>query len=102
MSEQKAGFYFSCDADGSAHDHTAYAEQRNEGTVTLGARYKNSDPNHLYEIEMDADDLYAFGQMCIALAQQMQSAAKLKQILKDKEREAIGGCAPFALHASEE
>jgi hypothetical protein len=83
MSEQKVGFYFSCDADGSPNDHTIYVEQRNEGTVTLGARYKNSEPNHLYEIEMDADDLQAFGQMCLALAQQMRENAKPVHRLPD-------------------
>lgn len=80
MSEQKAGFYFSSNADGSAHDQTIFAEQRNKDTATIGARYKNSDPSHLYEIEMDASDLYAFGNMCIALAHQMQIAKNRKQV----------------------
>lgn len=69
MSEQRLGFYFSCNADRSANDYTIYVEQRSEEqVVTLGARYKNSDPSSLYEIDMDADDLKTFGQMCVDLS----------------------------------
>lgn len=78
VSEQKAGFYFSCNADLSAHDYTIFVEQRKEDTVTIGARNKNSEPNSLYEMEMDAEDLYAFGQMCIGLPNQVRLDAKQK------------------------
>jgi hypothetical protein len=72
MSEQAMGFYFTCNADKSAHDHTIYVQQRTgDDTITLGARYKNAEPNHLYEIEMDAADLLRFAELCVNLVQSM-------------------------------
>jgi hypothetical protein len=75
MSEQRAGFYFSCNADGSAHDYTLYVQQTDSrNVVNIGARYKNADRNSIYEIDLDANDLYRFGHMCIDLALQMKEA----------------------------
>lgn len=71
MSEQRLGFFFSCNADKSTNDYTIYVQGEALGTVVMGARYKNSEPNHLYEICMDADDLVTFGNMCIDLAKRM-------------------------------
>lgn len=70
MSEHVISFAFCCNADRSAHDHTMYVNgnARDQRTVTLGARYKNSEPSHLYEIEMDADDLECFGALCQSVA----------------------------------
>jgi hypothetical protein len=78
MSEQKLGFFFSCNADLSEYDHTIYVQyvQTSSNTIVIGARYKSCDPNHLYEIEMDTDDLRIFGQMCRDLACQIESGRK--------------------------
>lgn len=76
MSEQKVGFYFSCNADKSAHDHTVYVTQGNGNYVVLGARYKNSEASSLYEMMMDPEDLLAFGQMCINLATALRQSDK--------------------------
>jgi len=74
MSTAYYGFYFSSSADGTANGYTVYVElHKNGGTVTIAPRYKNSDPNSLYEIEMDEDDLALFGQMCIDLANTMKA-----------------------------
>jgi len=74
MSTAYYGFYFSSSADGSSNDYTVYVElQENGGTVNLALRYKNAEPNPLYEIEMDEDDLALFGQMCINLANTMKA-----------------------------
>ena len=72
MSEQKSGFFFSCNADKSAHDYTIFAQSNEMGNIQIGARYKNSPENKSYEIEMDADDLVTFGNMCIDLAAQLR------------------------------
>lgn len=74
MSEQLLGFYFSCNADKSAHDKTIFVDAVDRSMVRLGARYKNCEPNSLYEIEMDVEDLQKFGQMCIDVAKQMGQA----------------------------
>jgi len=77
MSVKYFGFYFSSNADGSANDYTIFVElQKNGGTVKIAPRYKNSDPNSLYEIEMDEDDLALFGKMCIDLASTMKNDNK--------------------------
>ena len=74
MSVTYYGFYFSANADGSANDCTVHVEmQKNGGTVKLAPRYKNSEPNSLYEIEMDENDLALFGQMCIDLSRTMKA-----------------------------
>ena len=75
MSNQLAGFYFSCTADKSANDYTIYVEEvpRDGQTVKLAARYKNSEPNNLYEMILDADDLEAFGQKCLDHARHMKA-----------------------------
>ena len=70
MSERKIGFYFASDANKSNHDYTVFVTT-NGRMVTLGARYECSAPNVNYEIVMDADDLQAFGQLCIDLAKQI-------------------------------
>lgn len=72
VSEQKVGLYFSCNANKLAHDHAIYIDAIDRATVVLGARYKNSERNHLYEMHMDKDDLQRFGQMCIDLAKSME------------------------------
>ena len=80
MSVQYYGFYFSCNADSSANDKTVYVELLRDGNaVRLGARYKNSEPNHLYEIEMDSNDLRMFGEMCIDLSTKMRLAESLSR-----------------------
>lgn len=74
MSNQNFGFYFSCNADGTANDYTIYVESSDDGeTVKLGARYKNSQPNTLYEISMDSEDLDVFGHMCLSLSSRMKN-----------------------------
>jgi hypothetical protein len=75
MSEQAISFFFSCNADKSAHDHTLYVQQSAPGanTVTIGARYRNANPSHLYEIELDPADLISFGNMCQQLGKIMES-----------------------------
>lgn len=73
MSEQLMGLYFSCNADKSAHDYTIYVEGISASTVKIGARYKNSERNSLYEIEMDADDLQRFGDLCTFLSKQIRN-----------------------------
>lgn len=74
MSTTYYGFYFSANADGSANDYTVNIElQENGGTVKLAPRYKNAEPNSLYEIEMDENDLALFGQMCIDLSNTMKA-----------------------------
>jgi hypothetical protein len=75
MSTQLITVLFSCNADASANDYTVSLEQRiDSNTVLLGARYKSSQPNRLYQIEMDADDLQAFGELCIAVARLLRNA----------------------------
>jgi hypothetical protein len=70
---QLLGFYFSCNADKSANSQTIYVDRLSRTNVVLGARYKNCERNHLYEMEMDAEDLQKFGEMCIDLARQISS-----------------------------
>ena len=74
MSVQRIAVAFSCNADASAHDRTIYLQQTDEETVKVGARYKNSEPNHLYELEMDADDLRDFARLCEAIANQLDGS----------------------------
>lgn len=74
MSNQNFGFYFSCNADRTANDYTIYVESSDDGeTVKLGARYKSSQPNTLYEILMDSEDLEVFGHMCLSLSSRMKN-----------------------------
>lgn len=68
MSVQYFGFYFSCNTDKSANDYTVYAELDEDGDVKLSIRYKNAEPNSLYQITMDANDLNKFGKMCCDMA----------------------------------
>jgi len=72
MSNQFFGFYFSGNADGSANDYTLYG-QIDGGVCNLGARYKNSERNSLYEINLDADDLVQFGEMCVEFGRWMKN-----------------------------
>lgn len=74
MSQQYFGFYFSSSADGSANDKTVYAEMQTDGLVKLAIRYKNSDPNHLYEAELDSDDLEILGRQMIQLGRLIKRA----------------------------
>ena len=70
MSEKFLGFSFSGCADHSAHDKTVYVAGDMK-TVTLAVRYKNSERNALYEIELDADDLWTLGSLCRSLSRVM-------------------------------
>lgn len=79
MSEQRAGFYFSCNADKSAHDYTIYVDATGfDNVVNVGARYKNAERSGVHEIMMDVEDLERFGQMCIDLARQMKEARNVE------------------------
>jgi len=42
--------------------------------VAIGARYKNCEPNHLYELLLDPGDLRAFGRQCLILADLLEEA----------------------------
>jgi hypothetical protein len=73
VSEQIISIAFTCNADKSAHDKTIHLDQNlGAGTVTLGARYKNADPSHLYSIEMDPADLQRFGNLCVFLGKMLE------------------------------
>lgn len=68
------GFYFSSNADRSANDYCIYVDSdKEEQTVTLAPRYKNSGRNHLYEMTLDPDDLILFGKMCSNFGEWMKS-----------------------------
>lgn len=70
------GFYFTSNADGSANDHTLYGQMSNHAnTIKLGARYKNSEPSHLYEIELDAKDLRLLAKQLLATANMLEMEA---------------------------
>jgi len=69
--ERRLGFHFSSSQDGSANDYTIYVYgDLNE--VSLGARYKNSDQNGIYEMIMNSNDLVILANLLMALSEQMQ------------------------------
>lgn len=72
MCEQLFGCYFSSNADRTANDYTIYLAMAQRGIVTMSIRYKNAEPKSLYEIDLDAEDLQTFGQMCLDLSKWMQ------------------------------
>lgn len=76
MSNQFYGFYFTGNADRSAHDYGMHVDLNKEGNVVVGARYHSSARNTLFEMEMDAEDLLTFGQMCVDLARQMRAGQR--------------------------
>lgn len=58
MSIQLLNINFSCNADKSANDHSIFIQSSDcSDTVKVGAIYKNSERSHLYEMEMDSEDL---------------------------------------------
>jgi len=69
--ERHIGFHFSSNVDRSSNDRCLYI-QGDTLIVTIGARYKNSDPSHLYEMEMNKKDLMILSNMLVNLSMQME------------------------------
>lgn len=48
---------WSCNADRSANDRALYVKDGGGDALQLTFRYKNAEPNTLYEMECDTEDL---------------------------------------------
>ena len=68
----RTGIYYSSSADRSANDHTIYVDRDDKGDFVIAIRYKNSEPNSLYESVLDSRDLVVLGQMLINLGNSSQ------------------------------
>ncbi len=68
MSVQITSLSFSANADKSANDYTAYLRPTPDGNWILAVSYKNSERSDLHEMEMDVDDVEAFGRLLVAFA----------------------------------
>ncbi len=60
---------FSSCTDKSAHDRTLYLRpDPRTGTWMLTVEYKNTEPDSLYAMEVDLDDIKALGRLLTAFA----------------------------------
>ncbi len=68
MSIQITSLSFSANADKSANDYTAYLRPTRDGNWILAVTYKNAERSDLHEMELDIDDVEAFGRLLVAFA----------------------------------
>lgn len=64
-------YTFSSNADGSSNDYGIYIKGDLEA-VTMGCRYKNSEPSEMYEMMMNQRDLRVLARILTTIADQME------------------------------